>query len=146
MNRVISVKQDLELLANLAAGLLTVPVVTITVYDRDNDEAGGHADYVEHLVIACDRDWAANHPNIDFMQLGCPRTAVMQPLGLYASMPLRNADGAIIGTVACAGDEARDLGTSELMVLKNVTALAAAVIAAAPASVIQTPKAVNFSA
>ncbi|HEY9091949.1 GAF domain-containing protein [Parasphingorhabdus sp.] len=149
MNKVISVEQDLELLARLAAGLLATPVVMITVYNRDNDDAGSSALADRHSVVSCDPEWAANHPDIDITQLGCPRRAMTQSLGLYASMPLRSGDGAIIGTVACAADEARELGDSEMAVLRHVTGLAAAVVAAVTDSASESvvkQKAVNFSA
>ncbi|MGI9360175.1 MAG: hypothetical protein ACR2O7_01160 [Parasphingorhabdus sp.] len=159
MNKIITVERDLELLAGLAAGLLSTPVVTITMYNRDNDDAGSDArtsgcssaskDHADHLVVSCDPDWAANHPDVDFRQLGCPRRAMTQSLGLYASMPLRNVEGAIVGTVACAGDEARDLSESELDVLRHVTGLASAVIAAAANTAsdeVSAKKLVNFSA
>lgn len=146
MNRVISVEQDLDQLADMAARLLATPVVTITVYNRSCNDAADNTGHIEQMAVSCDKDWAANHPDIDFRQLARPRSAMTQPLGLYASMPLRNDDGCIIGMVACAGDEDRDLSEDELAVLKHVTALAAAVIAGVLATVIQIPKAVNFSA
>lgn len=135
MNREISVEQDLELLANMAARLLATPIATITLYHRDCDHAD-HAnpadhkgcDHIAHMAVSCDKNWAANHPDIDFKQLSGPRGAMTQPLGLYASVPLRNSDGGTVGMVACAGDEARDFSEGELTVLKHITALAAAVI------------------
>lgn len=128
MNRDISVEQDLDLLANMAARLLATPVATITVYDKNGDDAAGNVDNIAHMAVSCDKGWAASHPDIDIKQLGSPRSAMTQHLGLYASVPLRNGDGCTVGMVACAGDETRDLSDEELAVLKHVTALAAAVI------------------
>lgn len=130
MNKNISVEQDLELLANMAARLLATPVATITIYNKDCDDGvdANSADHIAHIAVSCDENWATNNPGIDFKQLGSPRSAMTQPLGLYASMPLRNSDGGTVGMVACAGDEARDFSERELSMLKHVTALAAAVI------------------
>ncbi|WP_229955450.1 hypothetical protein [Parasphingorhabdus litoris] len=116
------------MLANLAARLLSTPVATITLYDSDGEDGQGTAGPVRHTTVACDEDWAARNPNIDIAQLGSPRTAMTQHLGLYASVPLRNGDGSTIGMVACAGDEARDLSDQELGTLKHITAIASAVI------------------
>ncbi|MEP2101492.1 MAG: hypothetical protein ABJP02_02560 [Parasphingorhabdus sp.] len=128
MNRVISVEQDLEALASLAARLLSTPVATITLYESNCKDGHGTADHITHTAVACDEDWAKSHPDIDIAQLGSPRSAMTQHLGLYASVPLRNGDGSTIGMVACAGDEARDLSDQELGMLKHITALASAVI------------------
>ncbi|MEW4467718.1 GAF domain-containing protein [Parasphingorhabdus sp. JC815] len=124
MNTDITVEQDLELLANMAARLLATPVATITIYNGNCEDT----DDVAHMAVSCDKKWAANNPDIDIKQLGSPRSAMTQSLGLYASMPLRNSDGGTVGMVACAGDEARDFSAGELSLLKHVTALAAAVI------------------
>ncbi len=128
MKRDISVEQDLDLLANMAARLLATPVATITLYDRDDADAVGAADTIAHMAVSCDKSWAASHPDIDVTQLGSPRSAMTQHLGLYASVPMRNGDGRTVGMVACAGDETRDLSDKELAVLKHVTALASAVV------------------
>ena len=153
MNRCISVKQDLDQLANMGARLLATPVVTITVYNGSCNDTSANAGHIEQIAVSCDKNWAASHPGIDLKQLGRPRSAMTQPLGLYASMPLRDGDGAVIGMVACAGDKARDLSDSELRVLKHVTGLAAAVITAdvtTGADIVcdnaSISKAVNFSA
>ena len=128
MNRDISVEQDLDLLANLAARLLATPVATITLYDMDRGEGAVAAHSISHTAISCDENWAASNPEVDVKQLGSPRSAMTQHLGLYASVPLRNDDGLTVGMVACAGDEARELNERELDVLKNITAIASAVI------------------
>lgn len=126
MNRDISVEQELDLLANLAARLLAMPVATITLYDVD--EGAVAVGSISHTSISCDERWADSNPDVDVRQLGSPRSAMTQHLGLYASVPLRNGDGSTIGMVACAGDDARELSDRELDVLKNITALASAVI------------------
>lgn len=128
MNRDISVEQDLDLLANLAARLLATPVATITLYDMDRGEGAVAAHSISHTAISCDENWAASNPEVDVKQLGSPRSAMTQHLGLYASVPLRNGDGLTVGMVACAGDETRELNERELDVLKNITAIASAVI------------------
>ncbi len=128
MNRDNSVEQDLDLLAGLAAKLLATPIATITLYDHDTENECATTRKVSHTAVACDAGWAANNPDIDIAQLGSPRSAMTQHLGLYASVPLRNGDGSTIGMVACADDEARDLTDNELGVLKHITALASAVI------------------
>lgn len=130
MNRDISVEQELDLLANLAARLLATPVATITLYERNRDEGAAAVHDISHTAISCDKSWAASNPDIDLHQLGSPRSAMTQHLGLYASVPLRNGDGSTVGMVACAGDQARELSDQELDVLKNITALASAVIQA----------------
>ena len=123
-----SVEQDLDLLANLTARLLGTPVASITLYEADQDEGGCAVQSVAHAAISCDESWAASNPAVDVKQLGSPRSAMTQHLGLYASVPMRNGDGSTIGMVACAGDEARELSDQELDVLKNITAIASAVI------------------
>lgn len=128
MNREISVEQDLDLLANLAARLLAMPVATITLYDLDDDEGGTAVQSIAHTAISCDERWAVSNPDVDVRLLGSPRSAMTQHLGVYASVPLRNGDGSTIGMVACAGDEARELSDKELDVLKNITAIASAII------------------
>ncbi|QTD55034.1 hypothetical protein [Parasphingorhabdus cellanae] len=128
MNRVISVEQDLELLANLAARLLETPVATISFYDIDDAGGGDLIDAISHAATSCDESWAASHPDIDIKQLGSPRNAMTQHLGLYASVPIRNGSGGTIGMVACADDDARDLGDQQLDILKNIAAIASAVV------------------
>lgn len=127
MNRVISVEQDLGLLANLAARLLETPVATITLYDSDDDGGTDMVDTISHAATSCDESWAASHPGIDIKQLGSPRNAMTQHLGLYASVPIRNGNGGTIGMVACADDEAKDLGEEGLATLKHIAAIASAV-------------------
>ncbi|MEH6758023.1 MAG: hypothetical protein V7676_10955 [Parasphingorhabdus sp.] len=122
------VKQELSLLANLAARLLATPVATITVYDKNSDDAADNGDNIAHMAVSCDKLWATNHPDIDIKQLGSPRNAMTQQLELYVSIPMRNGDGGTVGMVACAGDETRDLNDQELGILKHITALAAAVV------------------
>lgn len=126
MNRVISVEQDLDLLANLAARLLETPVATITLYDSE-DGSADMVDTISHAATSCDESWAASHPGIDIKQLGSPRNAMTQHLGLYASVPIRNGNGGTIGMVACADDEAKDLGDEGLATLKHIAAIASAV-------------------
>lgn len=127
MNRVISVEQDLELLANLAARLLETPVATITLYDCNDDGGADLLDTISHIATSCDKSWAAGHPGIDIKQLGSPRSAMTQHLGLYASVPIRNGNGNTIGMVACADDDTRDLGDEQLEILKHISAIASAV-------------------
>ncbi len=127
MNRVISVERDLDLLANLAARLLETPVATITLYDSDDDGGIDMVDTISHAATCCDESWAASHPGIDIKQLGSPRNAMTQHLGLYASVPIRNGNGGTIGMVACADDEAKDLGEEGLATLKHIAAIASAV-------------------
>lgn len=130
MNRVISVEQDLELLANLAARLLETPVATITFYNGDNDGGTDMVDAISHAATSCDESWAASHSSIDIKQLGTPRNAMTQHLGLYASVPIRNGSGSTIGMVACADDEAKDLGDEQLAIMKHIAAVASAVVRA----------------
>ncbi len=123
-------EQDLELLANLAARLLETPVATITLYDSDNDGGMDMVDAISHAATCCDDSWAASHPDIDIKQLGSPRNAMTQHLGLYASVPIRNGNGGTIGMIACADDDARDLGDEQLAILKHISAIASAVVQA----------------
>lgn len=123
-------EQDLELLANLAARLLETPVATITLYDSDADGGMDMVDTISHAATCCDSSWAASHPDIDIQQLGSPRNAMTQHLGLYASVPIRNGNGGTIGMVACADDDARDLGDEQLEILKHISAIASAVVQA----------------
>lgn len=126
MNKQDSIADDLDMLARLAARLTAVPVASITVYDAE-DTSGGDVQTVARHVVACDKAWAAEHSDIDIEQLGNPRTAVAQHLGLYAAIPLRNGDGSTIGMVACADDQSRELSDDQLDLLKHVAALATAV-------------------
>ncbi|MEP3224977.1 MAG: hypothetical protein ABJO01_03300 [Parasphingorhabdus sp.] len=128
MNRDISVERDLGQLAALGARLLATPFLSITVYDGESDPGSTAVQTVSHVAAYCDEHWAAANPQINISQLGSPRNAMTQHLGLYASLPLRNDEGETIGTLACAGDEARDLSEQEMGVLKSISALTLAVL------------------
>lgn len=127
MSNITSVGNDLDMLANLAAKLMATPVASITIYESDHD--GGDAlQAIAHNSVACDQGWLERHPEIDIHQLGSPRTAVAQHLGLYAAIPLRNGDGQSIGMISCADDDDRELSEEQLETLKHLAALSVAII------------------
>ena len=126
MNDQDSIAENLDMLARLAARLTAAPVATITVYDRDGDD-DGDLQTVAHNATSLDQAWLAENQDIDISQLGSPRTAVAQHLGLYAAVPMRNGDGSTIGMIACADDDDRELSNEQLDALKHIAALASAV-------------------
>ena len=126
MNKQDSIAENLDMLARLAARLTASPVATITIYDRDCAD-DGDVQTIAHNATALDKAWQAANQDVDISQLGSPRTAVAQHLGLYAAVPMRNGDGSTIGMIACADDDDRELSAEQLESLKHIAALASAV-------------------
>lgn len=126
MNEQDSIAENLDMLARLAARLTATPVATITIYDRDCAE-DGDVQTIAHNATALDKTWLAENQDVDISQLGSPRTAVAQHLGLYAAVPMRNGDGSTIGMIACADDDDRELSAEQLESLKHIAALASAI-------------------